>query len=435
MKKQEAKHRRRPTAKRRAQRQLFWTLGTAFAVVLLCFVCLSLFLPRESIPVAASELPASEPSRSETVRPPQSELESEPEKEPEPVVQTVNFSATGDDLIHSPIYKQAKRRASGEEAYSFDYCYEHIVPFYAQQDVNWINQETLCNDELEPSSYPCFSTPGDCARALYRAGVRVFSLSNNHTYDKGASGIASTLRFWESMPDDVVTTGLWKGESDYDRIPLQTVNGVTIAYLSYTEHTNGIPQSSSMTANVIYTSQTDVIERQVRAARQQADFVVVGVHWGVENSYTIVDSQRTLAQKLATWGADLIVGTHPHVLQDAEWITAEDGRQVFTAYSLGNFLSTQNRPDQLVGAILTVQFQKVTEPDGTVRCSVLTPKLHPTVTHYDAGKSNVRTYLFGDYTSELAHAHGVRGEYPDFSLDKIRTIAQQNISSDFLELS
>ena len=183
-------------------------------------------------------------------------------------------------------------------------CYAQVAPFYAQQDINWINQETLCSDELEPSSYPCFSTPGDCARALYRAGIRVFSLSNNHTYDKGAAGLAATLRFWESMPEDVVTTGLWRGADDYSRIPLQTVNGITIAYLSYTEHTNGIPTSSSMPANVIYTSQTDVIEQQVRAAHQQADFVIVGVHWGVEDSHTIADGQRTLAQQLANIGSE-----------------------------------------------------------------------------------------------------------------------------------
>ena len=237
------------------------------------------------------------------------------------------------------------------------------------------------------------------------------------------------------MPEDVVTTGLWAGESDYDRIPLQTVNGVTIAYLSYTEHTNGIPQNSSMTANVIYTSQTDVIQRQVQTARQQADFVVVGVHWGVEDSHTIVDSQRTLAQQLANWGADVIVGTHPHVLQDAQWLTAEDGRQTFVAYSLGNFLSTQKRPDQLVGAILTLQMQKTTDPDGTVHRVVLEPKLHPTVTHYDAGKSNVRTYLLRDYTQELAASHGARGNYPGFSLEKAGQIAENNISSDFLDLT
>ena len=263
----------------------------------------------------------------------------------------------------------------------------------------------------------------------------MFSLSNNHTYDKGAAGLAATLRFWESMPEDVVTTGLWRGADDYSRIPLQTVNGVTIAYLSYTEHTNGIPTSSSMPANVIYTSQTDVIEQQVRAAHQQADFVIVGVHWGVEDSHTIVDGQRTLAQQLADWDADVIVGTHPHVLQDAQWLSAADGRQTFVAYSLGNFLSTQNRPDQLVGAILNLQLQKTTEPDGTVQCAVLEPKLLPTVTHYDAGKSNVRTYLFRDYTQELAKQHGVRAKHSDFSLDTVQKIAQNNISSDFLELT
>ena len=78
-----------------------------------------------------------------------------------------------------------------------------------------------------------------------------------------------------------------------------------------------------------------------------------------------MDGQRTLAQQLADWGADVIVGTHPHVLQDAQWLSAADGRQTFVAYSLGNFLSTQNRPDQLVGAILNLQLQKTTEPDST----------------------------------------------------------------------
>ena len=399
--------------------------------LVLCVFCLPKLFPAGSIPVAGpDESPESPPG---SVSAPDADVSAEPEKEPEPVVQTVRFSATGDNLIHAPIYKQAKRRATGAEAYSFDYCYAHIAPFYAQQDVNWINQETLCSDELEPSSYPSFSTPGDCARALYRAGVRVFSLSNNHTYDKGASGIAATLRFWETMPEDVVTTGLWRGADDYSRIPTQTVNGVTIAYLSYTEHTNGIPQSSAMTANVIYTNQTDVIEQQVRLAREQADFVVVGVHWGVEDSHSIVDSQRQLAQKLADWGADLIVGTHPHVLQDAQWLTSEDGRAVFAAYSLGNFISTQNSPDQLVGAILTVQFRKTTDPDGTVHRAVLEPVLHPTVTHYDAGKSNVRTYLLQDYTEELARAHGVRENDPGFSLEEIRQIVRENITDEFLE--
>lgn len=376
-------------------------------------------------PVLPTVLPDPRPALSEELPPP----------EAQPVVTTLRFLAAGDNLIHAPIYKQAARRAAEGEGYRFDECYENLNPFFAGQDINWINQETLCTRELEPSTYPSFSTPGQCAEALYRSGFRVFSLSNNHTYDKGASGIAATLRFWESMPEDVITTGLWKGEADYGRIPIQTVQGVRIAYLSYTEHTNGIPQNSKMVANVIYTSQTDIIKQQVRAARQNADFVVVGVHWGVEDSHTITQAQQALAQSLADWGADVIVGTHPHVLQDAQWRKAADGREVFVAYSLGNFLSTQSKPDQLIGAVLTLELEHTVEPDGSVHCAVRTPKLHPTVTHYDAGKSNVRTYLFRDYTPELAQAHGVRADYPSFGYDFIRQTAQTYLDPEFLELA
>lgn len=155
-------HRRRPTAKRRARRQAFWTAGAMLIVFLFCLPLLPKFFLQESIPTAEPVSTESSSAGSATVSQLE-EAEPAPEPEPQPLVQTVRFSATGDNLIHSPIYKQAKRRAAGTEGYSFDYCYEHIAPFYVQQDVNWINQETLCTDELEPSTYPCFSTPGDCA--------------------------------------------------------------------------------------------------------------------------------------------------------------------------------------------------------------------------------------------------------------------------------
>lgn len=422
-----AKHTAAPKRRRRRKRLASTLLLCAALVLLTAFStgwALSTLVPP---PVSGPVLntPADAP-------PPEPEPEPEP---PQPVVTRVRFSASGDNLIHAPIYKQAARRATPEEGYRFDECYQHLLPLYREQDVNWINQETLCTRELEPSTYPCFSTPGQCAEALYRAGVRVFSLANNHTYDKGSAGIAATLRFWGSMPPDVVTTGLWQGESDYGRLPLHTVNGITIAYLSYTDHTNGIPQNEKMSAHVLYTSQTDRIRQQVEAAAQAADFVVVGVHWGVENSHTISEAQRTLAQQLADWGADLILGTHPHVLQDAQWLTAADGRPAFVAYSLGNLISTQSKPDQLIGAILTVELEKVVQPDGRVELSLHHPLLHPIVTHYDPGKSNVRSYLYPDYTAELARGHGVRGEHSAFSLDYIRTVAEKTIQPEFLSWS
>ena len=359
-----------------------------------------------------------------------------PTPEPTPTVSTVRFSATGDNLIHTGIYNQAARRAQaeGKEGYDFSFCYDAVRDFYAGFDVNWINQETLVNDELEPSSYPYFSTPGDMGRQLYDTGFRVFSLANNHTYDKGAEGIAATRRFWSSLPEDAVTCGLYAGEEDYDNIVIRETNGIRIAYLSYTEFTNGIPTPSGAEANLIYTSQTDVIQHQIELARQQADFVVVGVHWGVEGSHKATDAQRALAQQMADWGAGVVIGTHPHVVQDAQWLTAADGRQVFVAYSLGNFLNAQSTADTMIGAVLSFTLEKTTQPDGSSETILKDPMLHPTVNHYGQNYSQIRIYLYKDYTDELAQSHGVRENFPDFSRSYIESVLRNNIDNQFLDL-
>ncbi len=184
-----------------------------------------------------------------------------------------------------------------------------------------------------------------------------------------------------------------------------------------------------MTANVIYTSQTDVIEHQVRCAHQQADFVIVGVHWGVEDSHAVVDGQRTLAQHLADWGADVDRG-HPPACAAGCSVAEYSRRKADSSLPIlwAIFLSTQNRPDQLVGAILTCSCKR--PPSRTARCSVpcLRPQLPPRSPIMIAGKSNVRTYLFRDYTQKLAKQHGVRANHSDFSLDTDQKIAQNNIS-------
>ncbi len=375
-------------------------------------------------PVVASptEAPTAEPTPS-------------PTPEPTPIVTTVTFSASGDNLIHKSIYEDAAtaaREAGLDVAYDFTYAYENVASFFADYDVNWINQETLVNDLLEPSTYPTFSTPGEIADTLYDIGFRVFNLSNNHTYDKGAVGIDATLEFWDSMPDDVITTGLYDDVTDENDIELQEVNGITIAYLGYTFSTNGISTPSNATKTVIYTTETERIQAQVTLADSMADVVVVSVHWGTENSHTVHSSQETLAQDLADWGADLIIGTHPHVLQGCEWLTAEDGSEAFVVYSLGNFLSAQSVANNLVGGILTLTFQKTIELDGSTSIEIIDPEITPIVTHYDVPYEYPRVYLWSDYTEELAGLHGVKNYDTNFSYDYLAKVIEENISEDFL---
>ncbi len=396
-----------------------------------------LFSACGAAPVTGGEVSGSEPpeesvsSKAPSSSEPEPASEPEPEPDPGPIETVLRVSATGDNLIHNGLYLQAQKRVGGE-GYDFKALYENVAPFYQDFDVNWINQETLVTDELPPSNYPCFCTPAALGREIYDVGWRVVAMSNNHAYDKGAAGVAATRRFWALMPDDVVTTGLFAGETDYENIPVQEKEGVRIAYLAYTEHTNGLPTPSGAEANVIYTSETDVIERQITRARELADIVVVGVHWGVEGSHNVTDAQRALGRQMAEWGADIIIGTHPHVIQPIELLTTQSGKTVPIAYSLGNFVSLQAAADNLIGVILTFDITKTVWPDGTSTAGVGNVHAVPMVMHYDAGYTNGRAYLFRDYTDELAKTHGVRAAYPSFGCAYIEGVLRDNISEEFL---
>ncbi len=339
---------------------------------------------------------------------------------------TVDFSATGDNLIHGQLYLQAQRRAE-EGGYDFMPLYEKVASFYAGQDLNFINQETLVNDEISPSSYPLFSSPAEVGRTAYELGFRLFGTSNNHSYDLGAAGIAATRRFWASMPDDALAFGLWENGTE-DDIPLYENNGVTFACLAYTQYTNGLPTPQGSEAHVILTSDTETIERQITAARSLADVVLVSVHWGNEDSHLVTEGQRALARQMANWGADLIIGTHPHVLQSAEWLDREDGGRSFVAYSLGNFVSAQSKPDQLIGAVLSCTFTKT----GDGSSAISNVRFHPTVTHYGSRYSDVKVYFLSDYTADLAQGHGVRTDYPVFGLEYINAVVAENLPEEFL---
>ena len=331
------------------------------------------------------------------------------EEEEDADVTEITFSASGDNLLHSYLYNQAAARA---QKGSYDFS----------------------TDTLEPSSYPLFSSPGQVVRDLYDINFRFFNISTNHTYDKGAEGLAETKKFWESMPDDTLVSGLVEDDK-YNDIPIKEVDGVKFAFLSYTYGTNGLPKPSDSNLRVILLSETDIIQKQMKKARKNADVVVVSCHWGNEDTHTISESQRSMAKQLADWGADLIIGTHPHVVQDAEWIKTADGRKTFVAYSLGNFISGQDRADNLIGATLSLTFE-VTEDllNDTFTVKIKKPKLIPVITDYRSGHVDVRVYWLEDYSREMADSHGVRSRDSRFGYDYIFDMLQQTVNKKFLQL-
>lgn len=341
-------------------------------------------------------------------------------------VHTVHFTASGDNLIHGSIYLQARTK----DGYDFAPLYENVKEFYAQYDLNFLNQETLVNREIPPRHYPCFSTPAQLGQAAYDVGFRLFGGANNHSYDLGAKGIDATLRFWSSMPQDALYFGWYRTDSDaaLQEVPLYEKNGIRFACLAFTEQTNGFSVPSGAQERVVRTSETEVMRQQIESAKKLADIVLVSVHWGIENSHTVTPEQQNLAQQFADWGADLIIGTHPHVIQPLVVLTAQDGRQVPCAYSLGNFVSAQNLPDELLGYVFTCSITKT----GDSACTVSDLQAVPIITYYGAQYSNIRVWPLSALPEDMLKKHGVRVEYPYFDRAYIQSVYEKNLDACYL---
>ena len=207
-------------------------------------------------------------------------------------------------------------------------------------------------------------------------------------------------------------------------------NGISFAFLAYTEMTNGLSTPAGAEKSVIYTSEEDVIRRQIEQAREQADVVVVSTHWGVENTHEVTDRQRAFAQKLADWGADIVIGTHPHVVQPIETVTSSGGREVPVAYSLGNFVSAQDRVDNMVGIVLGFEVTKTTQPGGESEIAIDNISATPVVMFYERYYANMRLYLLRDYTDELAASHGLSGVTPAY----VRSMLEEIVAPEYLRL-
>lgn len=310
--------------------------------------------------------------------------------------------ATGDNLLHTKLYTEAAARAT-DGGYDFDPLYAGVAEVTQNADIAFINQETPVATAIkEPSSYPLFNTPSECVTDLHEIGFNVFNIVSNHSLDQGAAGLEATIDFMETVPDSLYV-GAYRNQQEMEKTHTITVNGLQVAFVGFTEMTNGLVLSDDSDLAFTYTSNEDEMEKLIKKADGDADVVIVSVHWGQENIYAAGDAQRKLAQKFADWGADLILGHHPHVLEEIETIVSADGRAVPVCYSLGNFTSTMNDKGNHVGGFFkcSVVYDKAS---GDV--AIADEEFIPLVNNYTEGKNNIRVVLFKDYTDEIAAKNG-----------------------------
>ena len=269
----------------------------------------------------------------------------------------VKFVAFGDNIIHKAIYEYAY----GHEKGSFDFLYEPFEKEIAGADVSAVNAETVLVDKNSAvSDYPRFGSPLAVGTALKNVGFDVISCANNHALDKGIYGIDVSSSFYR---DNKMTCVGIQGSGDGKYRPFEVIsrNGIRIALLSYTYGTNGIAVSDKYPYAVHYLPDGedffsgDRIRSDIKEAGEQADFVVVFVHWGDEYCTDITDYQRDMAELFADAGADVVIGTHPHVAQPAEMLDRPDGGQMLVYYSLGNFRANQKGTQSGAEAVFTIE--------------------------------------------------------------------------------
>jgi len=371
---------------------------------------------------AASEISAS----TQTVS---SEAESETESKPASKPVSITILGAGDDLIHDVIYKQAQSRAGGK-GYDFSPVYARIAGDIKNADISVINQETpIAGKIAAPSGYPRFNSPTQLGDELVRLGFDVINHANNHVLDQNERGLAATLDYWATKPS-VKVVGAYRNDEDLQNIRIVEAKGIKTAHIGITEMTNGLYLPKNSSYRLIYASDTALIEQLIKKAKSMADVVVISVHWGNENTYTLSDKQKTLAQNMVDWGADIIFGNHPHVLQKLTVLTRKDGTKCPVIFAFGNLVSAQQSGDNMVSGLLTVT---MTKDFVTNKTTFTDMKFKPIVTQYGKRCTNITIYPLSQYTDALAQAHGVRRYTPAFSLKYINAIVNQSIPKEYLQ--
>jgi hypothetical protein len=293
---------------------------------------------------------------------------------------SVTMLFAGDIMQHGPQIEAAWSEA--DSFYDYHPCFNYVKPIVSSFDIAIANLEvTLAGKPF--TGYPQFSAPDELAVAVRDAGFDVLATANNHCCDRGKSGLIRTISVLDSLK--IMRTGTYLDSVDLrDHHPLiLKKNDITIALLNYTYGTNGLPVHEPTIVSLIDTC--TVINDLKSARKPDVDFVIVFFHWGNEYQSQPSTEQEALARLCRDYGADAVIGSHPHVIQPMEYFAPDSLNPAghLLVYSLGNYVSNQRDRYKdggaMIGFTLTKTWNKKT---------VSHPEYHLTWVHtpYENGK-------------------------------------------------
>lgn len=272
----------------------------------------------------------------------------------EPV--TADLLFVGDAMQHQAQLDQAYE-VGDKSVYDYSDCYTLIAPTIMEADYAVCNLEVPLGGGKRYSGYPCFSAPDSYAVALRDCGFDMMLTANNHCLDRGDKGLRRTLVALDSIGVDHI--GTYKDVAEREALVpfVKSVNGIKIGFLNYTYGTNGIEAQQGAVASLI--DRKKIKEEIAETRNAGAEIIVVCMHWGVEYVLRENEEQRRLADFLVEQGVDLIIGSHPHVIQPMKIVRNEkEQKDVLIVYSLGNFISNMKTVDTRGGALVRCRLQR-----------------------------------------------------------------------------
>ena len=260
----------------------------------------------------------------------------------------------GDIMGHDEQIWSAENRETHE--FNYDDVFRYIKPVITETDIAIANFEvTLAGPPY--MGYPQFSSPADLAAACKNAGIDYLVTANNHAADRGKQGIISTINKLDSI--GIPHTGTFLNSACHDSLTPMMIhrNGASIALLNYTFSTNGIKVPEPVIVNIL---DKDLIINDINKAKnKKADIIILFLHWGTEYDTIPAKAQADLAEFFQSLGVDMVIGSHPHVLQKMVWHkNAGNVKDGIVVYSLGNFVSNQRKPKTNGGSMVRVELTK-----------------------------------------------------------------------------
>lgn len=315
-------------------------------------------------------------------------------KDSDSSVRTARVVANGDILIHDALYYTAKKE---DGSYDFDPFFEYVKPWIEGADLAIGDFEGTISDRSPLGGYPLFNAPVQIADTMKEVGYDVVDLAHNHILDTGLYGLKYTDKVFKDRGLDTVGVHADKKRSE-DKILIKEVNGIKIAILAYAYGYNGMDANLTAEDRTNHLSDLDEekMKEEIQRAEKEADVTVVMAQMGVEYKLEPTEEQKALYHKMIEWGADVVFGGHPHVIEPAETVE-KDGDKKFIIYSMGNFVSNQRMermenkwPER--GLLMDVTFEKAND-----KTTVKTVKAHPTLVYSKLNGRNINGAPLYDY--------------------------------------